>query len=159
MNQIKVICWNHLAWTGISLDHQLMNAILSTERYHFQFAEIINNEWYIIRPKVISPGFQREVGSAKTRSFDMIKKVSWVGRNTYINSIYDIPTCIPTYLHTYIYTYIDTHIHTMLGWQLEAGKGSNQKEVNLIRWDLSLVFKGMDISYVERMSHQPLFMM
>ena len=168
-------CWNHLAWTGIvwiiswGMPHQCNKQ--STERYHFSLPIGLNyHQWMIHRPKVISPGFQRELVSALNITGNdhlLWSKKSELSGEEYIYIVYIyIYIYIFTYLHTYIHTYIDTHIHTMLGWQLEAGKGPNQMEVNLIRWDLSLVFKGMEISYhmmwkewINEMNHQPLFMM
>ena len=112
INWLIVICWNHLAWTGIvwiiswGMPHQCNKQ--STERYHFSLPIGLNyHHWMIHRPKVISPGFQRELVSALniTGNDHLLwsKKVSWVGRNTYIYSIY---------LHIYIFTYLHTYIHT-----------------------------------------------
>ena len=76
---------------------------------------------------------QCELGGLHTYIYTHTYLITYI--HTYIHKyihIYII-TYIHNYIINYIHRYIITYIHTMLGWQIEPGKGSNQKEVNLIR--------------------------
>ena len=88
--KLIVVCWNHLAWTGIVLDHQLRNAssvqqAINREISLFFTIGLNYHQWMIHRPKVISPGFQRELVSALNITgkdhLTWSKKVSWAGEN------------------------------------------------------------------------------
>ena len=143
INWLIVICWNHLAWTGIvwiiswGMPHQCNKQ--STERYHFSLTnwlKIITNEWYIDQKWYLlafrESLYQHWTSQAMIICYDQ-KKVSWVGEEySYIYVVYIyiyIYIYIPTYIHTYIHRYTHTYNVGMAAWSREGikSKGGESK--------------------------------